>query len=125
VDNVREGSLDILPDSRLRDRLKGVVRGLFRGVGFINWIPVYCANCGKPHGYVPEENCDFTCWLCTPCSEKWGEQYGLALVPDEVFWQKARAEQLEKYGRLLTPNELQTVAESGCSPLAKLLRDKR
>lgn len=116
--------IDVLPDSRLKDRVKGVVRGLFKGVGFINWIPVYCANCGRPHGYVPEESCDFACWLCTACSETWGAQFGLALMPDEVFWLKVKQEQLERYGRLLTPQELQAEA-AGSSPLSKLLRDKR
>lgn len=125
MDTVHSSSIDILPDSRLRDRLKGVVRGLFSGVGAINWVPVFCANCGRPHGYVPEENCNFACWLCTPCSERYGEQYGLALVPDEVFWKQAQEEQMEKYGRLLKSSELQAVAESGCTPLSKLLRDKR
>lgn len=116
---------DILPDSRARDRTKGVIRGLFRGIGMINWVPIYCANCGKPHGYVPQDNCDFVCWLCTPCSDQYGEQFGLAYVPDEVFWAKAQAEQLDKHGRLLTEPELHSIASSGCSPLAKLLRDKR
>lgn len=118
-------SPDILPDSRMKDRGKGVVRGLFQGLGMINWVPVFCANCGKPHGYVPEENCNFSCWLCTPCSEKWGAQFGLAMMPDEVFWKKVEEEQLEKYGRLLTRDELQKIAESTCTPLSKLLRDKR
>ena len=117
--------MNLLPDSRLRDRAKGVIRGLFGGLGFINWTPIYCANCGIPYGYVPEENCDFTCWLCNDCADKYGQQFGAALMPEEVFWEKARFEQLEKYGRLLNPHELQAVAESGSSPLAKLLRDKR
>lgn len=115
----------ILPDSRLRDRMKGVVRGLLKGFGAINWVPIYCANCGKPNGHVAEENCNFVCWLCTPCSETYGAQFGEGLIPDEVFWSKVRDEQLEKYGRVLTPAEIQTVADSGCSPLSTLLRERR
>jgi hypothetical protein len=114
------------PDSRLVNRLKGVVRGLFPLLGTkINWVPIYCANCGKANGFVPEENMDFVCWLCDPCAERWGPELALAMIPDEIFWQKVHYEQLEKYGRVLSPLELQTVAESSCTPLSKLLRDKR
>lgn len=116
----------VLPDSRLRNRIKGVVRGFFRGVGMINWVPIYCANCGKPNGYVPEENMDFVFWLCDRCSRtSVAQEAGVALVPDEVFWQKVKYEQLEKYGRVLSPAELATVADSTTTPLSKLLRDRR
>jgi hypothetical protein len=112
----------ILPDSRLRHP-KGVVRG-DAGFGSINWVPVFCANCGKPHGYVPEENCNFTAWLCDPCADKYGEQYGVALAPDEVFWQKVSEEMLDRYGRCLTREELQKLAEASCAgPLSTLLRE--
>lgn len=113
------------PDSRLQDRTKGVVRGLFPGVGVINWVPIFCANCGRANGYVPEENMDFVCWLCNACSAKCGPELASLMIPDEIFWAKAQAEQLETYGRLLTDQELRSVAESSCTPLAKLLRDKR
>ncbi|MGH7747710.1 MAG: hypothetical protein ACREQ5_23570 [Candidatus Dormibacteria bacterium] len=117
--------LEILPDSRLRERAKGIIRGFFRGVGFINWMPIYCANCGKPNGYAPEENCTFVFWLCDPCSIKWGSSAGTALIPDEIFWQKAKYEQLEKYGRELSLTELLSVAESMTTPLSKLFRDHK
>lgn len=124
MDPIRTNAL-IPPDSRLRDRSKGAVRGFFRGVGFINWVPIFCANCGKPNGYVPEENMDFVCWMCTECSVKCGPELASMMVPDEIFWAKARGEQLERYGRLLNEQELQVIAESSCTPLSKLLRDKR
>lgn len=119
-------STEVLPDSRLRDRLKGIVRGFFAGVGFINWLPVFCANCGKRGPYVPEENCNFVFWMCTDCVDKWGAPYGTALMPDEVFWRKAHAEMIEKYGRVLTEQELVAViGPKSTSPLAKLLRDRK
>jgi hypothetical protein len=123
VAGIRPGSVSVLPDSRLRDRLKGVVRGFLRGIGFINWVPIFCANCGKANGYVPEENMRHVFWLCDQC-EKWASEAGLMAVPDEVFWQQVREEQLEKYGRLLSPSELITAAESTTTPLSKLLRDR-
>lgn len=125
MDQLRSGGV-ILPDSRLRDRLKGVVRGFLPIIGTqVNWIPVFCASCAKPFGYVPEENINFAFWLCNDCSEKYGDQAGLCKMPDEVFWQKVQEEQLEKHGRLLTPIELQAASESSCTSLGKLLREKR
>jgi hypothetical protein len=116
----------IPPDSRLTNRLKGVIRGPFPLLGTsINWIPIFCANCGKPHGYVPEENMDFVCWLCDGCAEKWGPELGGCLIPDEIFWRKAHFEQLDKYGRILSASELQSVVDSSCTPLSKLLRDRK
>jgi hypothetical protein len=111
----------ILPDSRARER-KGIVRGN-AGLGSMNWTPVFCANCGKPYGYVPEEHCNFTCWLCDPCSDKWGTQFGLALMPDEVFWRKVEQEMLDQYRRILTEEELQKLAQMSCNPLSTLLRE--
>ena len=125
MDTVRSVSdARIPPDSRLQNRDKGIVRGLFPLLRTqINWIPIYCANCGKPNGYVPEASCDFVCWLCDPCAEKWGPELATMMIPDEVFWQKVKFEQLERYGRLLDPHELQVAADSPCTPLGKLLRD--
>ena len=123
--DVRSSSI-VPPDSRLRDRAKGVVRGFFPLLGTqINWVPIFCASCSKPNGYVPEENITFAFWLCNVCSERYGDQAGLMKIPDEIFWQQVREEQLEKYGRLLTPIELQAASESSCTSLGKLLREKR
>lgn len=116
------GSLLILPDSRLRDRSKGSIRGFMRGIGTVNWIPLFCANCGRDCGYVPEENMRHCFYLCDRC-EVHAHEAGLMGVPDEVFWQKVREEQLEKHGRLLSETELITAAESTTTPLSKLLRD--
>ena len=59
-----------------------------------------------------------------PCSVKWGEQYGYAVMPDEVFWQEVNHEMLEKYGRPLTAVELQNHVESGdCNSLSLLLKE--
>jgi hypothetical protein len=121
-----ERLLESPPDSRLRDRSKGIIRGLFPLLGIkINWVPIYCANCGKPHGLVPEENIDFVCWLCDDCADKWGPTLATMMIPDQIFWTKVRYEQLERYGRLLSPKELHVAAESSCTALGLLLRDHR
>lgn len=113
----------VLPNSRLQDS-KGVIRGQFGGWGRLNLRPIFCANCGKLGAYVPEENCTFAIWLCDhPCAEQWGPQYGLAAMPDEIFWQKVQQEQMEKYGRYLTPNEMQALAQNSTSAMSKLLKE--
>lgn len=108
---------EVLPDSRLRSS-----KGAISGPGGW-WVPVFCAICGKPYGYVPEENCSFACWLCDDCSEIHGAVFSGMLMPDEVFWERVRLEQLDKYRRLLTPGEIQAIADEGEQPLAKLLKE--
>ena len=114
-------SEDVLPESRLEFQ-KGVVHMSMPKMPS-NWSPIFCANCGTAQGYVPEENCTFVCWLCDSCASKWGTTYGLLLTPDEVFWQKVADEQFEKYGRYLTKEELQQVAQSNLGPLSALLKE--
>jgi hypothetical protein len=114
---------ELLPDSRLADK-KNVVR-LKQHKFFANqnWEPIFCANCGKPGGWVGEEFCTFACWLCDPCADKWGPMAGTLLMPDEVFWAKVAEEQLERYERLLTTMELQQVASETWGALPKLLKE--
>ena len=47
------------------------------------------------------------------------------MMPDEVFWEKLKQEQLETYGRFLTEQELIALVEEGTSSLAKLIKDKQ
>lgn len=107
----------LLPDSRAKEA-KNVT--LFRGV---NWRPIFCANCGADGGKVPEENCTFAFYLCDPCAVKWAPLANTLAVPDEVFWQKVKEAQLEKYGRELSAIELVESLKDGDSILSKLARD--
>lgn len=111
----------ILPDSRTR--YPGTLRGHHPIAGVINWNPVFCANCGKPYGWVPE-SVEFACYLCDPCSSHWGQQFGMALMPDEVFWQKVHHEMRARYGRVLTDKEVQAHMQFSCNPLSKLLKER-
>ena len=96
------------------------------GFGAVNQVPLYCANCHKDAGWVvPEENCTFAFYLCDPCGEKWGTQYGTLLMPDELFWEKVKQEQLEKYGRFLTQREIATAEASPTNSLGRLIREQR
>lgn len=119
MDPVRPTRL-VLPDSRLKTK-RTVVRGLLAGK-VVNWVRVYCANCGIPYGLVPEASCTFACWLCDPCAAQWGPEFASALMPEEVFWAKVHEEMLETHGRVLTVDELGKVAETA-SPLRTLLRE--
>lgn len=109
--------VNILPDSRARDPK----RLLPSRLGY--WVPLACASCGADGGVVPEQNTTFAFWLCTPCSETYGEIAGTLSIPDEVFWQRVRDEQTEAFGRQLTPGELAIVAQEDTSPLATLIRE--
>lgn len=111
-----------MPDSRAKDA-KGVKRGVVSGWGAVNFVPIFCANCGKPNGYVPEETCTFACWLCDPCAEKWGPQFNSLMTPDVAFWAKVEEVLLEQFGRILSPQEIAMLAEASNDPLSKLIRE--
>ncbi len=110
---------DLLPDSRARE-----IRGrVFTPMGA--FVPVFCANCGAEGGLCPEENMTFMFYLCNKCAETHGPVAGTMMMPDEVFWQKLKNEQLERHGRYLTEQELAAVVEAGASPLATLINERR
>src|SRR5579862_9363720 len=112
-------SMELLPDSRTKVQKK-IVR-----IGLMNWVPIFCANCGADGGMVPEENCNFAFYLCEPCSEKWTPLVGTFMVPDEVFWEKVREEQIEKFGRLLEAHELVEILKDENNSLTKLCKDRK
>ena len=76
-------------------------------------IPVFCANCGTPYGYVPRDNTSWAFWLCTPCFETYGAVAGTLAMPDEEFNRKVEAEMVERFGRVLTPDEIACVVARG------------
>jgi hypothetical protein len=111
-------SADLLPDSRPKEPKGRVFRA---GVA---WIPIACANCAAPGGYVPEEQTTYVSYFCRDCAVRFQEQTKAMLIPDEVHWQLAVNEQIEKYGRLLTPEELAEALLDGNNSLSKLARDR-
>lgn len=110
---------EVLPDSRPIN-----LRGARLGPGGVYWVPVYCANCGCDGGLTPEES-TFLFYLCTKCAETYGEIAGTLMMPDQVFWEKLKQEQLEAYGRYLTEQELVQVVAEDASPLATLIKEGR
>jgi hypothetical protein len=108
---------DILPDSRPRE-----VRGARVGKNGVWWIPIFCPSCGADAGWIPEVS-GFAFWLCQPCFDRYGAIAGTYAEPDTVFWARVQGEMDEKYGRVLTLQELQSVLDADSSPLASLLRE--
>jgi hypothetical protein len=113
---------NILPDSRMKTI--HTPRGMVQGPGGM-WLPVFCANCGADGGLCPEENMTFMFYLCNKCSETHGQIAGVMMMPDEVFYEKLKQEQLASHGRYLTPLEVAAVVEADASPLAKLIKSGR
>lgn len=87
------------------------------------WTPIFCANCGGDGGLVPEENNSFAFYLCPACYESHGHLAGMMVEPDQVFWERIQQEQLEKYRRTLSKEELQQITDEGGTPLAKLIKE--
>lgn len=91
---------NVLPDCRMQDRRQFVPGPMG------NWVPTFCANCGRQGPLVPEENMTFAFWLCNPCFATCGELTVGMVMPDEVFWEAVIQAQLAKYGRIPNAAEI-------------------
>ena len=117
--------MDLLPESRLRIA-KNVKRYVFTLEGktyTIQMCQVWCASCGEPGGWVPEDllTCDYSHFECQECSEKLGPLIGHYKTPNEMFWEEVKAVQLEQFGRELTAEEQVEALKDSTHPLAKLV----
>lgn len=122
-----EGGIDLLPTSVPR------VHKNVKWHNGMNWVPIFCANCGAPGGMVPEATADhslggFAFYLCdinqNDCAGKWSPLAGTLMVPDEVFWARVKATQLDEFGRELTVEEIVEALQDPTNPLAKLANDR-
>jgi hypothetical protein len=111
-------SLDVLPTS-----IAKVVHGATQVDGQ-PYIPFFCANCGCDGGWVHESSKDFAFYLCSPCFSKHGAVAGTMAIPDEVFWARVKAAQLEEFGRELLPHEVVEALKDSDNILSKLARDR-
>lgn len=108
-------SVNILPDSRTR-----IVRGSVptkRG----NMVPISCANCGAPRGYVDEKMCTFAFALCEPCAEQFGDDAHFYKEPDAVFW--ARCAEAQANEGIEEVEDLAMALSDPSNPLAKLAKE--
>lgn len=121
------GNAHVLPDSRLKNRDFGAVMSDIDlpdgSIIRLEMIPVFCANCGKHHGYVPKENITWSFWLCQPCADKCGEIAGMMMVPDHQYWEAVKEEMIANYGRVLTHEEVETLVEHGYGKLASIAKE--
>ena len=107
----------VLPDSRTRDR-----RGIIHKDG-VNYVPVYCVNCGKSAGMVPEKLITHVTALCDDgCAGKYGDLASTYKDPDAVFRENL-GEALSPLGRQVTPEELDRMLGAPSPALAALARD--
>lgn len=84
--------------------------------------PCYCMNCGKRAGFAVGDIRHIAV-LCDPCGEKYGAAGAEYVAPDSVYFAAAREEQMERYGRLLSPSELAIAVTEEHHPLALIARD--
>ena len=110
---------ELLPDCRARETKNRI----YSPIG--NWVPVFCANCGRDGGSCPEENMTFMFYLCGKCAETYGQIAGTMMMPDEIFFEKLKQEQMESYGHYLTQSEFAAVVAADSSPLANLLKEAK
>lgn len=111
--------MEILPESRARDRHKGAT--WYRGQW---WIPIYCANCGDGQGYVPERFITFVFSLCNDCCDKHGTPANMFAEPDTVFWNRVHVAMLDEKIDSLTEQQMQAHADDSSSTIGKLLRER-
>ena len=113
--------LSPLPDSRLS--LIYTVKGaVWRNGAW--WEPVFCMSCGKEGGLTTCEGTTFLGWLCDDCG-KYGDIDGAFVEPDRIHWARIELEQRERFGRVLTEEELVAIVAADASPLATLIKQGR
>jgi hypothetical protein len=116
-------STDVLPNCIAQRNERSIV-----SANGMKWLPIFCANCGKDGGLVLETDWsrvkNFAFYLCDPCTEKWSPMADVALVPDQVFWQKIHEAQLEAFGRDLTEAEIVEALRDDDHILTKLCKDR-
>lgn len=98
-------------DAFLPDCRTSVVRDRIYRDG-LNWIPIWCAHCGKEGPRIPEDNHEFAFYECIACCEKHPPAPGTYRVPDEDFFERMRQAQLEECGHYLSPLEIAGLPDS-------------
>ena len=67
---------------------------------------------------------NFAFYLCQPCANKWTPLSNTGIAPDEAFWAKVHDAQIEKFGRVLSDQEIIEALKDDQSIIAKLCKDR-
>jgi hypothetical protein len=117
-------AVDVLPDSRARER-----RGSIKGPDGIEYVPIYCINCGRRYGMVPATTITHVTALCDHgCAGQYGDLAHTYVDGDEKYKldaAEAMAKLVARLGRPVTAAELDEIAKDSTSPLAAVARDWR
>lgn len=91
------------------------------------WFYLYCANCGVLTSYVrcAELPAEYAFSLCNDCVEKYGEPAGFTKTPDDVFKEKVEQAMLERYGHILTQQEVEIALGDKSSVISKLEKEAK
>jgi hypothetical protein len=114
------GVPDILPNCLTR--IPKVDRNFTPGG---QWFYLFCANCGADGGRVMDTMlpAQYAFYLCNECAEKYGEPYGFAATPDDVWRAKVADAMQEEYGHCLTEFEVLQKLNNPSSALSKLEKE--
>jgi hypothetical protein len=106
--------MELLPDSRCRNTTS-VVK-----IAGVNYVPIFCMNCGTHGGLVTEQGVHFVGWMCDSCQEKHPLPPGTYAIPDTDYNRKV-AEEWAKAGSI---ERVIAELQNEQSSLAKLAKDQ-
>lgn len=95
--------------------------------GKLPHVPTFCCSCGKDGPMVLQEAVlenDWVSYICEPCAESYGDQYGVMVCPDEVFFEAVKQYSLEAFGHELTAEEQLAQLHDVNSILSKMARSR-
>ncbi len=126
ISDMIAGGAEVMPSSLLGDVNRGVV--FYKTpYGVLPHVPTFCCSCAKPGPMVVQdavlEN-EFASYICEPCAEKYPQQYGVMVCPDEVFFEAVKQHCLDTYGRELTAAEQLAQIGDVNSTLSKMARSR-
>lgn len=114
-------NIDVLPNCILKNE-KADPKLSANG---IEYLYLFCANCGKDGGRVRKADVprNFAFYQCDDCATKYGQLTNTYVEPDAVFWARMHQEQIEKYGHILDEFELAEALKDENGTLSKLVKD--
>lgn len=92
------------------------------------WLYLFCMSCGRDGGRVRDTEVplqdQYAGYVCNSCATKYGGIPSTMLMPDELFWKKVHEAQIEKYGALLSSEEIDIQLQEKNSLMSTLAKEK-